>query len=202
MESLIAAIGQIDVVFYGVLILLAFFLLVAVFFFSSWIVRHERALSPYTGMPLRIGSELPYDSKRRILQFLYEKHEYDNRIFELSRSAVCRDTGRVFPNCITWLGTMKVNWTFLQKRFPGQYVSWGSLNDTQQGAIREAHGSLEGFQTEASSKNPAPSEIEPEFAFAKPGPLYVDINTKIVLGWQCVPDTMFEVLIVQKPRKR
>ena len=34
----------------------------------------------------------------------------------------------------------------------------------------------------------------------RPGPLYVDIETKVLLGWKVVPGTDLEVLIVQKPK--
>jgi len=97
------------------------------------------------------------------------------------------------------MDTVKVDWTFLQKRYPGIWVSWGSLNSDQQRAISDAHESLEGFQTEVSSPSPAPRAIEPEYAYTKPGPLYVDIQTKVLLGWKVVPGTELEVLIVQKP---
>jgi methionyl-tRNA synthetase len=39
------------------------------------------------------------------------------------------------------------------------------------------------------SASPSPRAIESEFAYTKPGPLYVDINTNILLGWQVVPGT-------------
>lgn len=153
-------------------------------------------------MPLRNASDLPYESARKILQFLYDKHEYDNRIFDIKKAAFCRETGRIFPNSVTWLNTINVDWTFLKKRYPGNYVSWGSLTASQQEAIKNAHKSIEAYQTLHSSSKTAPSEIEAEYAFAKPGPLYVDIETKTLLGWQCVPDSQFEVLILQKPKKK
>lgn len=194
-------IDQTNIIWVGLIILLAFLLVLAMFIVGAWIKRHEVALSPYTGLPLRKGENLPFEGKKKILQFLFNRYEYDNRIFELKRSGICRDTGRIFPNCVTWYGTMHIDWTFLQKRHPGHYVSWGSLTDGQQIHLRDSHLSLEKFQTAVSSPEPAPRAITPEFAFAKPGPLYVDLDTKILLGWQCVPDTEFEVLILQKPRE-
>jgi hypothetical protein len=46
---------------------------------------------------------------------------------------------------------------------------------------------------------PQPTLIEAKYAFTKPGPLYVDISTNVLVGWQIVPDTELEVLVVQKP---
>ena len=66
-------------------------------------------------------------------------HEYDNSIFDFGKAAFCRETGRIFPNVVTWYGTIKVDWTFLNKRYPGNYVSWGSLSEYQQEMIRSAH---------------------------------------------------------------
>lgn len=202
MTCKLAVLTQLGLILYSFLILLAFVLLIVAFFVTNWISKHERALSPYSKLPLRNGEDISFDNKKKILKFLFDLHQYDNQIFEFSKAAVCRETGRIFINCRTWYGTMHVDWTFLQKRFPGQYVSWGSLSDRQQESIRDSHHSLLEFQTERSSANAAPSAIEPEFAFTVPGPLYVDINTKILLGWQCVPDTDFEVLIVQKPKPK
>lgn len=180
-------------------ILLAFAFLFFVFWFGWWMSDRAMGISPYTGIPLRRATDLTYFAAERVLRFLFEFQQYDNRIFKLSRAAYCRETGRIFTNCVTWLDTVKVDWTFLQKRYPGSYVSWGSLNGDQQKAIRDAHDSMEGYQTESSSPTPSPRGIEPEYAYTKPGPLYVDIETKVLLGWKIVPATDLEVLIVQKP---
>ena len=125
--------------------------------------------------------------------------EYDNKLFDLNKAAVCRMTGRIFPDAVTWYGAIDVDWDFLQKRHPGEYVSWGSLTEGQKTIIRERHLSLEGLQTEISSPTPSPRLVEPEYAHTVPGPLYVDIRTGILLGWKQVPDTELEVMIVQKP---
>lgn len=156
-------------------------------------------MSPYSRLPMRRAGELSYDSKVKVLRFLYNMHQYDNRIFELEKAAICRETGRIFPNAVTWYGVIKLDWTFLQKRYPGSYVSWGSLTEEQQEIIRAAHDPLTGFQTEFSSPISQPKSIEAKYAFSKPGPLYVDIDTKVLVGWQCVPESDLEVLVVQKP---
>src|SRR5262249_24979434 len=138
-------------------------------------------------------------SIEKALKFLYEMHQYDNRLFEIKKAALCRETGRIFPDAVTWYDTIKVDWSFIQKRHPGTYVSWGSLSDAQKNSIRAIHESLEGFQTMDSSLNPSPRMVEAKYVFEKPGPLYVDIERGVLVGWQCVPDTELEVLIVQKP---
>lgn len=199
---LLAVVSQTDVVVFSVAILLIFMLFVSIFFISMWLQRHQAGVSPYSGLPLRRASDLPLTSAEKILRYFYDMHQYDNRIFSLKKAAFCRETGRVFQNCITWYGTVKVDWNFLQKRYPGNYISWGSINDIQKEAIIEAHDSLEGFQTDYSSPNASPRAIEPEYAYSKPGPLYVDLDTKVLIGWKIVPGTDFEVLIVQLPRKQ
>lgn len=166
-----------------------------------WLHKVPNALSPYTRHPLRPGSEISYYAANKVLRFLYDRHEYDNRIFDLRRAAVCRDTGRIFPNAITWYNKIKVDWSFLAKRYPGNYVSWGSLSAAQQVFIAAHHDSLKGFQTEISSTQIQPKAIEASCAYSKPGPLYVDIDTGVLLGWVCVPDTDMEVLIVQHPKR-
>lgn len=180
-------------------ILITFVILFAVFWFTYKFSDRTQGVSPYTGLPLRRATSLSFFAAEKVLRYLYDYQQFDNRIFKLSRAAFCRETGRIFTNCISWLDTVYVDWNFLQKRYPGHYVSWGSLNADQKKAIRDSHDSLDGFQTEESSPTPAPRAIEPEYAYTKPGPLYVDLQTRVLLGWKVVPDTDLEVLIVQKP---
>jgi hypothetical protein len=183
------------------IILGSFTLLIVLFWFGWRLTQRSYSVSPYTGVPLRRTAEISYYSAERVLRFLYDLQQYDNRIFKLNCAAFCRETGRIFQDCVTWYDTIKIDWTFLQKRYPGHYVSWGSVSKEFQEIIRESHVSLEGFQTDRSSPTPSPRAIEPEYAYTKPGPLYVDPTTKILLGWKIVPGTDLEVLIVQKPIK-
>lgn len=189
-----------DVAFFSFAILFVFLLLMATFLFGYWVSKRQVTLSPYSKRPLRRGSDLSYSGIEKILRYLYHLHEFHNRMFDLNRAAYCRETGRVFPNALTWYGTLNVDWGFLQKRYPGNWVSWGSLTEDQKEAVLRAHHRLEGYQMDHSSQQPSPRQVEPEYAFAKPGPLYVDMETKILLGWKCIPDSDYEVLIVTKPR--
>lgn len=154
---------------------------------------------PYTGVPLRPASELSYLLKHQVAVYLRNLRSFDNRPFDIDKAAFSRDTGRLFPNSLTWTGAIRLNWGFLARRYRGHWVSWGSLSAEQQKEIRQAHVTLEGFQTEFSSRQPSPRLVEESFALTKPGPLYVDIDTKVLMGWKSVPDTSLEVLIVQKP---
>lgn len=191
-----------EIILYSAFFLATFILIIVLFFMGAWTRRHASALSPYSGFPLRYGSDLPYESARKILQFLYDQHETYNPIFDIKRAAFCRETKRIFPNCISWFNnTIHLDWTFLQKRYPGNYVSWGSLSPDQQTHVLSFHGPLSGFQMEHSSKHATPQEAEPEYALSKPGPLYVDLEKNVLLGWKLVPDTEFEVLIVHKQKK-
>lgn len=193
--------GGLWIVLFAILIFLSFAFLSLLFWFGWRISQRSQAVCPYTGVPLRRMTEISYYSAERILRYLHDLRQYDNRIFKLSKSAFCRETGRVFQDCVTIFDTIKMDWTFLHKRYRGNWISWGSLAKDQQDAIREVHGSLDKFQTFESSPTPSPRSIEPEYAYTKPGPLYVDLDTKILLGWQVIPGTEFEVLIVQKPIK-
>lgn len=175
--------------------------LVAYFFVSFWKSNRRMDVSPYTGLPLRSASELTYATKDKLSRYLQGLKDFENRDIDLDRAAFCRETGRIFPECVTWTGAIKIDWTFIAKRFKGDFVSWGSLSAEKKREVRDAHGSLEGFQTEFSSKIPSPRLVEESLAVAKPGPLYVDPETKILMGWKEVPGTGVEVLFVQKPIK-
>jgi len=197
-----AVISQQELVSFWLLLFLVFLFLFTVFFFRLWQNREISCLSPYTGFPLRKGTDIFWVTRQKILRYLYDMHDYHNRIFDLQRAAFCRETGRIFPDALTWYGTIKVDWSFLQNRHPGDYVSWGSLTDEQKVLIAEKHGTLKGYQTEISSPTPSPQKVQPRYAHTKPGPLYVDLRTATLIGWKCVPDTDLEVLIVQKPQKQ
>lgn len=197
--ALLGVVDTMDIALFGIFILVTILLLFALFLYGLWLDRRPNSLSPYSRLPMRRASELSYYTSEKVLRYMYDIHEYDNRIFDLQNAALCRETGRIFPNAMTWYGKVRLDWTFLQKRFPGKYVSWGSLSQAQQNSILNAHDSVEGFQVEFSSPNPQPSAIEAKYALASPGPLYVDIDTKVLLGWKEVPGTEVEVLIVQKP---
>jgi hypothetical protein len=194
--------GTYEVALFSLGILVAFLILLAFFGFSIWLSRRSAGISPFSGLPLRRGSDLSFAAKEKIYRMLFDMHDFDNRLFDLDQAAVCRETGRVFFDAVTWFDNIKVDWSFLRKRYPGNYVSWGSLTEPQKEAVRAVHGSLEGFQTAKSSRHPAPRMVEPEIAFERPGPLYVDWETKVLVGWKQVPETNFEILIVQKPIKK
>lgn len=198
--SYLAAATEGDILFFSFGILFVFFLLIAVYYAGYWITKKQYCPSPYTKSPLRLGASLPPETVEQILRYLFKIHQYDNRMFDLRKAAFCRQTGRIFQGAVWWFDTIHVDWSFLRKRYPGNWISWGSLTDNQKEALLNFHHTLKGFQTEYSSENPSPRAVEERYAFLKPGPLYVDLETKILLGWKCVPDTDFEVLIVQKPK--
>lgn len=181
-------------------ILLALIVTFISYILTYRLINRPPSLSPYSKLPLRRALDISFDNKERVLRFLFNMHQYDNPMFDFEKAAFCRETGRIFPNAVTWYGTIYMDWTFLKKRYPGTYVSWGSLSDYQKEIIQDAHFTLEGFQTEYSSKESAPSKVEAFYAMTMPGPLYVDLDTKILLGWKAVPLTDLEVLVVQKPK--
>lgn len=174
--------------------------MLAFFAWFGWMMTWRKIdNSPYTDLPLRYGRDIGYYNSEKIYRYLYDMKQYDNRIFDLRKASFCRDTQRIFPDSVTWLDSIRVDWGFLQKRMKGNYVSWGSLSREQQADIRKRHDSLLGFQTENSSPTAQPKLVEPDFVLTKPGPLYVDISTGTLVGWQIVPGTDFEVLVIQKP---
>ena len=114
----------------GIAVLSTFFLLFALFWVGWWLTRKEASLSPYPGLPLRRATSISFFSLEKVYRFLHERRQYENRIIDMKRAALCRETGRIFPDCITWYDAIRVDWSFIQKRFPGNYVSWGSLTDS------------------------------------------------------------------------
>ncbi|NGX57310.1 MAG: hypothetical protein K940chlam3_00200 [Chlamydiae bacterium] len=191
MESLFSA--------YVLLIGIILFMVLIAWLGLKLTVKTKYPLSPYSQMPLRHANTLRYTTFFIVKKYLKQMEDLDNREFDLNRAALCRETGRIFPNVVNWRGKIYVDWTFLQKRMAGTWVSWGSLPDDRQLDLLDKHGTLEGFQTESSSENPLPQEYEAEYNLIKPGPLYVNLENDVVMGWKVIPETEVEVLVVKRP---
>jgi len=183
------------IVLLGVVVLMA---LIA-FLGSIWPLKRRVPTSPYSKMPMRRANTLRFTTQHIVKRYLKEMEDFDNRQFDLNRAAVCRETGRIFPRVVNWAGKIHLDWTFLQKRMPGSWVSYGSLPDDRRQDLWDKHGTLEGFQTEFSSVNPLPQDVEEEYSSIKPGPLYVNLENNVVMGWKIVPGTEVEVLVVKRP---
>ena len=188
-----------EIVQFGVMLFLVLAALLAYFYYTFMAFNRQRDVSPYSGMPLRPGREMTFATQDKVNRYLSELHDFDNRPIDFTNCSFCRETGRIFPNSVTWNGAIKVDWNFIRKRYPGNFVSWGSLSIERRKEIEAMHHNLSDFQREISSRNPSPRLVEESIALTKPGPLYVDPDTKVLMGWKQVPDTDLEVLIVQKP---
>lgn len=193
-------IDEISIVAFGFFLFAFTFLLAVYAFYNFWIFPSRIPRSPYTKKPLRYGEDIKLHSVEKIMRFLhYDVGGFENKVFAMKNSMVCRETGRIFQECMGFFGQPHIDWKFLQKRCPGTWISWGSLNDVQKEDFFAFHGNIEGFQIEKSCPHPAPRNITEEYIYCKPGPLYVDLKTKMLLGWKEVPGTIFEVLVVQRP---
>lgn len=188
-----------EIVQFGIVLFLVLAALVVYFFYSFISYSRRGDVSPYSGVPLRPGREMTFATQDRVNRYLSELHDFDNRPIDFTKSSFCRETGRIFPNSIMWHGAIKLDWSFIRKRYPGNFVSWGSLGIEKRKEIEAVHNDLSEYQREVSSRNPSPRLVEESIALTKPGPLYVDPDTKVLMGWKQVPETDLEVLIVQKP---
>lgn len=173
-------------------------LMLFMLWFGWWASQKRGSRSPYSGCPMMFGVDLPISVGKRINDFLGSFDPTDNPQIDLPFAAICRETKRVFPKCVI-KGFVSLSWRFLKDRCAGTWISWGSLTETQKAYFKLHHISLEGFQTGDSSQNRLPEHVGSYHALLKPGPLYVDLQTKKAMGWRMVPDTEFEVLIVKRP---
>jgi hypothetical protein len=188
-----------------ILVVISLFFILFVLFYLMWMNWKKEGLrgdvSPYAKRPMELGIDVAKSLAALVNSFLEEMHEpHENPPIDFSLAALCPTTGRIFPNCVTKQERISLSWDFLNKRYEGNYISWGSLPEEEKAVLRILHGSIEGFQAEKSSSHVLPQNVEEEFALLSPGPLYVDRKTKILLGWKKVPGTYFEVLVVQKPK--
>lgn len=180
-----------------VFVLLILFLL----FWIGWKKEGVRGnVCPYCRRPMRLGIDVAKSMAMMVNAFLDEQPQPENPNIDFATAAYCPVSGRIFPDCVSDMEQVTLSWRFLTQRRSGTFVSWGALSEEERGILKLLHGSLEGFQTEKSSMNLRPEDIEEEFISTAPGPLYVDRKEKVVMGWKKVPGTYFEVLVVQQPR--
>lgn len=175
-------------------------LMVGILYLGWWISSRQGSLSPYSHKPMGRGEDLAYSAVERVSSFLDKLEQSDNRPFAMKYAAFCRQTGRIFPSSRSLFGWIRIRKNFLNHRYDRPWVSWGSLSPLEQGEVRRCHDSLDGFQTEVSCPRPRPEDIDAYYSMVKPGPLYVDLSSKELLGWKRIPGTQLEVLIVQHPR--
>ena len=184
---------------------LGFVLFLAAIFFvlwlGWWLTNRKGSKSPYSQNQLRYGEDLSYFALQRIQEFIITLQQPENSIKHLKNSAICQDTGRVFFNVLDFFGVVRLKKDFLSTRYPGNYVSWGSLTEDEKKYIASCHTSMKGFQVESSSTHYDPLQIDSYHATLKPGPLYVDKAARILLGWQSVPGTALEILVIQFPKE-
>jgi hypothetical protein len=195
----IETLGKGAIALFIVAFLLVFAIMVALLWVGWWVTNRRGSRCPYTKALMRPGEDLAFSAATRVQHFLSSMDDPANPAFELRYAAISQDTFRIYSDCVNIFGVVKLDWGFLKKHHPGHWVSWGSLSEEQQKTIKARHRTLEGFQTESSSLNPRPRDVELYFAALKPGPLYVDVSTATLLGWKIVPSTDLEVLVVQKP---
>jgi len=189
--------GQAIALFFCAIILIVC-LMGGLLLFSWWISRTRGSLSPYSKKPMMLGVDLPFSIARYIEEYV-KTLSPENKPFDCSKAAICRETGRIFPNAVKKGEIIRLGWDFLNECCPGNWVSWGSVPEAQRAMIALCHLSLDGYQTEVSSKERLPKNIDMYHALARPGPLYVDVLSKMLLGWKQVPGTTFEILVIQKP---
>lgn len=189
------------------LLFLAVGFFVAFFFFVVFFLLFLRKREgrrgdtcPYDGGPMSFGMDIARSLAATVNAFLQEQSQPENPCIDFTHASYCPRSGRIFPNTVIRGDRIRLSRDFLQKRWPGMYVSWGSLSEDERGVLRLLHDSLEDFQTAASSSNPLPERVEQEYIQASPGPCYVDRQKKHIIGWKKVPGTYFEVLVVQRPR--
>ncbi len=193
-EELLALSSSSLILFFA-LFLFVVVLLALLIGFGWWWSARQGTQSPYGGGFMRRGSELEYSALEKVHHFWAGLDSMPNPPLDLKKAFICARTGRIF--------TAGLGKDFLYKRagdwISGPLISWGSLDESQKSILKRMHESLDGFNTERSSRKRRPEHTEKEFWDLKPGPLYVNLSTACLVGWKCVPGTNLEVLVIQRP---
>jgi hypothetical protein len=172
--------------------LLVFIGLISLFFALGWyITNRPGAVSPYSKREMAPGSVIAFRSVEKIEDFFEDIQSQENRSFNLERAAVCRETGRIFPNCLSNFDVVTLNRNYLSAVHPGQYIDWEVLGPREQAIILAKHNDVSGYQI---------GDQRTKFQGQPIPSLYVDISTNTLIGWKKVPGTELQILVVQKPR--
>lgn len=174
--------------------------LATLYYMGWWLTNRPGSYSPYSKRPMVLGNQLSFEAVEKVHNFLLSQPDGENLVFDLTRAAVCRETGRIFPDAVNSFDVIKLKKNFVSGVYPGKFVLWGTLSFEFQESLREKHHSLEGFQTQGFDRESDFTKEDRVRGFVKPGPLYVDVETGVVIGWKRVLGTELEVFIVQKPK--
>ena len=179
--------GQWVVMLAAVIFLSRSFCLIALFWFGWRMTQRSHSVSPYTGIPLRRTTEISYYSAERILKYLYDLHQYDNRIFKSNRLLFAGKRGGFFKIASPGMMSSASIGISCRNGIPAT-MSPGEAYQETQDAIREAHASI---WMDFRQRNPPPllsAHDRTGICLYKTGPLYVDPETKVLLGWKKSPE--------------
>jgi hypothetical protein len=188
------------------LIGIAFFFIgcVSLFLFFGggwWIFFKKRAKSPFSNTFLEPCEKvLSFAAIEKVFRFLNRIHDEYNERFDLKRATICLKTGRIFPNTINRFGIIKIPENYIIHYAKTPLILYASLDKKIKGFLYEKDKVLQGYQT-YTNLDSSKLEIEKSVELMKPGPLYLDPKTGFFLGWQIVPGTSLELLVVKVIKK-
>lgn len=185
--------------------ILGLFFFIGIYFLFIIILQNNllsnKGKSPFSGLPLRKGGELSFFAEKKLHEFYMSLPRHFNQTPKLDKSTICTSTGRIFPNSISKFGATSNPKDIFLNYPKGDYILWQELSDPLKKTIIENHDSIKGFQINQLPKYTKEQPLNHKFAHIKPGPLFVDLKTKALLGWKEIPETNLETLVYQPPTK-
>src|SRR6185295_10132738 len=109
----IQSLGQEAIVLFFASIVFICVMMVGLLWFGWWVARTRGSLSPYTKQPLMLGVDLPVSIGHHIEEYVKSLQQPENKPFEYSKAAICRSTGRIFPNAVKRGEMIQLDWSFL-----------------------------------------------------------------------------------------
>ena len=127
----IETLGKGAIALFIVAFLIVFAIMVGLLWVGWWVTNRQGSSCPYTNSLMRRGEDLAFSAATRVQHFLNSTDDPDNPAFVLRYAAISQQTHRIFPDCVNIFRVIKVDWSFLKRRHPGKWVSWGSLTPEQ-----------------------------------------------------------------------
>ena len=158
--------------------------LILFFLGGWWLFNRTGSKSPFTNGEMRKGIDVSYSAVQKIYAFISNFDPILNPRFDIKKAVICKQTGRIFPKSVNSFGVICIPKYYIKHYAKGSWLEWSELTQEQQ--LDYKHRGTHLLKGYIMRKH------------NQPGLLYVNLEHRLLMGWQQVPGTDFELLIKNK----
>ena len=143
-----------------------------------WFLLERGTKSPFGNEPLLSGDKITFNGIARIREELFRLPQPYNPSFDPLKSAVCSETGRVFPNAVTRFGRISLRRQWWQQQWSGEWVAWEDLTPPEQERVARMLDLT-------------------DYPLSEPKACFVDPFQGLFKGWRRVPGCDLQMMVTQ-----